>query len=152
MRGNVNQIGFENLHVFKHQALWRPLWFTVDVYPVSLAVHLSCLFKVGRKEAMEEINQQRYFMLAPVSTKRMVRHHSGSCLQSLPVNLRSLSYCKHGDLSKPWWPKAEWLSRQQPCQMTLVASAVLILGSRTAATQLSYNTAPHRKWMSMMQG
>lgn len=77
-RGDINQIGLENLHVLKHQALRWPLWFMVDAYPVSLATLLTCLFKVGGKEATEEIKQHRYFMLAPVSTERMVRCHLGS--------------------------------------------------------------------------
>lgn len=92
-RGDINQIGLENLYVLKHQALWWPLWFMLDAYPVSLATFLTCLFKVGGKEASEEIKQHRYFTLAPVSTKRMVKCHLGSCLSCLPVNLRSLSYC-----------------------------------------------------------
>lgn len=50
VKGNVNQTGFKNLAVFKHQTLWRPLWFMVDGYPVCLATLLTCLFKVGRKE------------------------------------------------------------------------------------------------------
>lgn len=57
VKGNVNQHGFENLAVFKHQTLWWPLWFMVDGYPVCLATPLTCLFKVGRKEGVCEINQ-----------------------------------------------------------------------------------------------
>lgn len=57
-RGDINQIGLETLYVWKHQALWWPLWFMVDAYPVSLATLLTCLFKVGGKEVMEEIKQQ----------------------------------------------------------------------------------------------
>lgn len=71
----------------------------------------------------------------PREHPKMVRHHLGSCLQSLPVNVRPLSFLRHRDLS-----------RCQPCQMTPVASAIFILGSRmTDATQLSHNTASIRE-------
>lgn len=120
-----------------------PLWFTADVYPVSLTTLLTCLFKVGRKEVMDEINQQCRFMVAPMSTKEMMRTPVGF----LPSEAS-------------WKPEAPLLLQAQGCVNTLMtqswvtvkattvsddsnsASTIFILGARiTDAIQVSHNTA-----------
>lgn len=69
MKGNANQTGFENFDVFKHQAPWQPS--VVHGRCVSsVSCFISHLFKMGGKEAMEEISQLCCFILAPVSTKK----------------------------------------------------------------------------------
>lgn len=50
-----------------------PLWLIRDLCPVSPATLLTCLFKLGRKESMDEINQQCCFVLAPASIKEVVK-------------------------------------------------------------------------------
>jgi hypothetical protein len=49
----------------------EPLWFMVNVYPVSLATFLACSFKVGRMEHLDKVRQPFGFLLPHISIKEM---------------------------------------------------------------------------------